>query len=199
MKELIVITLFALAIFTVFSPATAHAASAKAIFAGGCFWCMESDFEKIDGVQEVVSGYTGGTTEEPSYKQVSTGGTGHYEVVEITYDPDVITYKELLDHFWINVDPTDGGGQFCDRGDQYRSAIFYLDEEQKLAAEKSKQELEDSKKLNLPVATPIIKGAIFYPAEGYHQNYYKKNPIRYKFYRSTCGRNNRLKELWGDK
>lgn len=166
-----------------------------AILAGGCFWCMESDFEVIPGVKEVVSGYIGGTGKDPTYKDY--GKTGHIEAVEITYDPSVITYKKLLDLFWLRVDPTDAGGQFCDRGHEYSTAIFYNSEEQKNLAEESKSRLEKSGKLKDPVATKIIRDNGFYAAETYHQEYYKKNPLRYKFYRYNCGRDKRLRELWG--
>jgi methionine-S-sulfoxide reductase len=168
----------------------------KAIFAGGCFWCMESDFEKISGVKEVISGYIGGTGENPSYKNY--GKKGHIEVVEITYDPSVITYGKLLDLFWLQIDPTDANGQFCDRGHEYSTAIFYTTEEQKRLAERSKAALEKSGQLDKHVATTIRKDNGFYQAEKYHQDYYKKNPFRYKIYRFNCGRDRRLKELWGD-
>ncbi|XPV75743.1 MAG: peptide-methionine (S)-S-oxide reductase MsrA [Desulfovibrio sp.] len=198
MKLIPIIVFTVLLALIIFRPAVSNAAEtkARAILAGGCFWCLEHDFEKIDGVLSAASGYTGGETVNPSYKEVSTGGTGHYEAIEVIYDPSKISYAELLDHFWINIDPTDAGGQFCDRGGQYRSGIFYLDEEQKTAAEKSKDALEKAQSLPGPVVTPIIKASTFYPAEQYHQDYAKRNPIRYNFYRTTCGRNARLKELW---
>jgi peptide methionine sulfoxide reductase msrA/msrB len=169
----------------------------RATFAGGCFWCVESDFEKINGVAEVVSGYTGGQDENPTYQEVSAGGTGHAEAVQVIYDPDKVSYKELLDVFWRHVDPTDSGGQFVDRGNQYRTAIFYHDEEQRRLAEASKKELEQSGRFGKPIATEIIALETFYPAEDYHQDYYKKNPLRYKFYRSGSGRDQFLERVWG--
>jgi len=168
-----------------------------ATFAGGCFWCVESDFEKADGVVEVVPGYSGGHVKNPTYKDVSSGGTGHLEVVQVHYNPDTITYKALLDIFWRHVDPTDPGGQFADRGPQYRTAIFYHTQEQRHAAEASKKELDASGKFEQPVATEIIKFSEFYEAETYHQNYYKKNPIRYKMYRMGSGRDRFLDAAWG--
>jgi peptide methionine sulfoxide reductase msrA/msrB len=169
----------------------------RATFAGGCFWCVESDFEKINGVAEVVSGYTGGQDENPTYQEVSAGGTGHAEAVQVIYDPDKVSYKELLDVFWRHVDPTDSAGQFVDRGNQYRTAIFYHDEEQRRLAEASKKELEQSGRFDKPIATEIIALETFYPAEDYHQDYYKKNPLRYKFYRSGSGRDQFLERVWG--
>ena len=169
--------------------------TALATFAGGCFWCMEKPFDQVEGVISTTSGYTGGHVENPSYEQVSAGGTGHAESEQIEYDPDVVSYEKLLEVFWGNVDPLDGGGQFCDRGDQYRSEIFYHDEEQKTLAEKSKAEIE--KRLGKPVVTRIVPAGPFYPAEEYHQDYYEKNPLRYRFYRYGCGRDKRLGELWG--
>ena len=169
----------------------------KAIFAGGCFWCMEADFQKIPGIKEVVSGYTGGKGENPTYEDY--GRKGYIEAVQITYDPSAITYKELLHLFWRHIDPTDAGGQFCDRGHEYSSAIFYTTEEQRTLAEQAKAELEKSAEFKGAIATRIIKGGSFYKAEDYHQDYSGKNPLRYKFYRLNCGRDRRLKELWGDK
>ncbi len=169
-----------------------------ATFAGGCFWCVESDFEKVDGVIEVISGYTGGEEPNPTYKQVASGGTSHTEAVQITYDPDKITYKELLDVLWRHMDPTDAGGQFVDRGSQYRPAIFYHDEEQKRIAEESRAELEKSRRFSKPIATEIVPLTKFYPAEEYHQDYYSKNPLRYKMYRYGSGRDQFLKSKWGD-
>jgi peptide methionine sulfoxide reductase msrA/msrB len=169
-----------------------------ATFAGGCFWCVESDFEKVDGVIEAVSGYAGGDEPNPTYKQVSSGRTGHTEAVQITYDPDKITYKELLDVLWRHMDPTDAGGQFVDRGSQYRPAIFYHDEEQKRIAEESRAELEKSGRFSKPIATEIVPLTEFYPAEEYHQDYYSKNPLRYKMYRYGSGRDQFLKSKWGD-
>lgn len=170
----------------------------KATFAGGCFWCVEADFEKVDGVVAVVSGYTGGQTANPTYKEVSSGKTGHVEAVQVTYDPKRVTYRELLDVFWRHVDPTDAGGQFVDRGRQYGTAIFYQDEEQKRIAEESKQELEKSGRFTKPVVTEIRALDRFYEAETYHQDYYKKQPWDYKTYRSGSGRDQFIGRVWGD-
>jgi peptide-methionine (S)-S-oxide reductase len=172
---------------------------ARATFAGGCFWCMEEAFEPLEGVVSVVSGYTGGNKARPGYEEVSAGGTGHAEAVEIQYDPTKVSYDRLLQHFWHNIDPLALDRQFCDRGDQYRSAIFYHDEEQRRAAEASKAALEKSGKLPGPIATQIVAAGPFYPAEEYHQDYYRKNPQRYKFYKWSCGRAQRLAQLWGEK
>ncbi|MGH6943497.1 MAG: peptide-methionine (S)-S-oxide reductase MsrA [Geminicoccaceae bacterium] len=172
--------------------------TAIATFAGGCFWCEEAAFDPVEGVISTTSGYTGGTTVNPTYHEVSAGGTGHAESVEVKYDPSKVTYQQLLDVYWHNVDPLDTGGQFCDRGNQYRTAIFVHDAEQRRLAEASKQALVDSKRFDgQPIVTEIVQAGPFYPAEDYHQNYYKKNPIRYKFYRWNCGRDQRLAELWG--
>jgi peptide-methionine (S)-S-oxide reductase len=188
----------ALLVATGLAPNSGNAAEpATAIFAGGCFWCVESDFDKIDGVVETVSGYIGGTLENPGYREVTAGGTGHYEAVKITYDPAKVTYEALLGAFWHSVDPTDAGGQFCDRGDSYRTAIFATDDAQLQKAETTKAEI--GKDLGTDIATAIIKAPIFYPAEDYHQDYYVKNPLRYKYYRYNCGRNARVKDVWGDK
>ena len=167
-----------------------------AVFAGGCFWCVEADFDKVPGVLATVSGYTGGTVENPSYKQVTFGETGHYEAVEVTYDPDRVGYRQLADIFWRTVDPTDSGGQFCDRGDSYRTAVFVADEEQRQAAQSSKAEA--AAVLGQEVVTPILDMGAFWPAEDYHQGYYEKNPLRYRYYRWNCGRDQRIEELWGD-
>jgi peptide methionine sulfoxide reductase msrA/msrB len=175
-------------------PVMAEGGMKKATFAGGCFWCMEPPFEKLEGVIEVVSGYTGGTKENPTYEEVSSGGTGHVEAVEITYDPQKTSYRILLDVFWRQIDPTDAGGQFADRGGQYVSAIFYHDEEQRAQAVESKKALEASGVFLKPIVTAIIPAGKFYPAEDYHQDYYKKNPIRYKFYRHNSGRDAFLDE-----
>ncbi len=169
-----------------------------AVFAGGCFWCTEADFEKIDGVIEVISGYTGGHVDNPKYKQVARGGTGHLEAVKVVYDPDKITYSELLDVFWRHVDPTDAGGQFVDRGPQYRSAIFYANDTERRMAEDSKNNLAETNRFGKPIVTEIISLGPFYPAEAYHQNYYEKNPIRYKWYRSGSGRDQFLEKAWSD-
>ncbi len=171
----------------------------EATFAGGCFWCTESDFEKFDGVVEVISGYVGGQTQNPTYQEVSAGGTGHAEAIRVRYDPKKITYDELLDIFWRHVDPTDAGGQFVDRGSQYRPAIFYHDDDQKRLAEESKRKLEASGRFNKPIATEIVPVSEFYHAEDYHQDYYKKNPLRYKMYRSGSGRDQFLEKAWADK
>ena len=167
-----------------------------AVFAGGCFWCTESDFEKLEGVIEAVSGYTGGRVENPTYKQVSAGGTGHVEAIRVVYDPEKIAYDALLDHFWRHVDPTDAGGQFVDRGDQYRSAIFYADETQREMAEASKKALADSGRFDRPIVTEVLPLGTFYDAEEYHQDYYQKNPIRYNWYRSGSGRDRFLEQAW---
>lgn len=171
----------------------------SAVFAGGCFWCTESDFEKVEGVVEAISGYAGGQEANPTYKQVSSGTTGHTEAVKIIYDPEKISYGELLDIFWRKVDPTDPGGQFVDRGRQYRSAIFYAGEDERRQAEKSKQQLAASGVFDKPVVTEIVALETFYPAEDYHQNYHKENPIRYKWYRSGSGRDQFLKKVWADR
>ncbi len=171
--------------------------SAKATFAGGCFWCMEPPYDNLDGVISTTSGYTGGTKLNPTYSEVSDGGTGHAEVVEVLYDPAKISYAMLLEVFWRNIDPTVKDQQFCDRGSQYRSAIFYHDEQQKKAAEAAKAELMKSKPFQGDIVTEVTRASTFYPAEDYHQDYYTKNPVKYKFYRFNCGRDARLKELWG--
>ncbi|MGQ9646059.1 MAG: peptide-methionine (S)-S-oxide reductase MsrA [Thermodesulfobacteriota bacterium] len=168
-----------------------------ATFAGGCFWCTEADFEKLPGVVKVISGYTGGHKENPTYAEVCSGTTGHVEAIQVTYDPSRISYEELLDFFWKHVDPTDAGGQFVDRGDQYRSAIFYHDEEQKRLAEKSKAALARSGKFNKPIVTKIIQLTRFYEAEAYHQDFYKKSSVRYCLYREGSGRDQFLNEVWG--
>jgi peptide-methionine (S)-S-oxide reductase len=170
---------------------------AKATFAGGCFWCMEEAFEKVDGVISVTSGYTGGRKSNPTYEEVSAGGTGHAEAVEVLFDPAKTTYAKLLEAFWRNIDPTTPDRQFCDRGNQYRPAIFYHDDEQKRLAEDSKRALEKAKPFKEPIATEIVAVSTFYQAEDYHQDFYKKNPVRYKFYKYSCGRAQRLEELWG--
>ena len=175
-----------------------RAAEATAIFAGGCFWCEESAFEGLPGVVSVVSGYTGGHAVKPTYEEVSSGATGHAESARVTYDPSKISYAKLLDVYWHNVDPTDGDGQFCDRGSQYRPAIFYLDDAQKKEAEASKRKLEEIPKLKGKIAVQIVAASTFYPAEEYHQDFCKKKPTHYEAYRMGCRRDARLKEIWGD-
>jgi peptide-methionine (S)-S-oxide reductase len=169
---------------------------ATAVFAGGCFWCMEPAFEHVQGVVSATSGYTGGHTENPSYEDVSFGSTGHYEAVEVLYDPKQVTYAQLLDVFWRNIDPLNADGQFCDEGEQYRSAIFYGNDAERMLAERSRQRLIDTK--HWTIATTVRPRVAFYRAEEYHQDYYRKNPVRYKFYRFNCGRDRRLAQLWGD-
>jgi peptide methionine sulfoxide reductase msrA/msrB len=177
--------------------ATAGAPLAHAAFAGGCFWCLEASLEKVPGVVTAVSGYAGGPTKNPTYEQVSSGGTGHTESVRVAYDPARLSYEQLLAAFWHSVDPTDRGGQFCDRGSQYRTAIFYEDDAQKRAAEDSKLALEAQKRLPGPIVTEIVPLEAFYAAEDYHQDFYKKSQVRYMTYRAGCGRDRRLAQLWG--
>jgi peptide methionine sulfoxide reductase msrA/msrB len=167
-----------------------------ATFAGGCFWCLEADFEKVPGVEKVISGYTGGHTKNPSYKEASTGKTGHAEAVQVFYDPAKVTYQDLLKFFWRHIDPTDAGGQFADRGNQYRTAIFYHDEEQRKLAEESKQALGQSGRFAKPIVTEIVPFGTFYEAEEYHQDYYKKQSIGYRLYRSGSGRDQFLGGIW---
>ena len=171
---------------------------ASAVFAGGCFWCVESDFEKVPGVAAVISGYTGGSKENPTYEEVCSGRSGHVEAVQVLYDPKKIPYVGLLEVFWRHVDPTDGGGQFVDRGSQYRTAIFYQDEEQRSLAEKSKKAQQESGRFAKPIATEIVPLKRFYPAEDYHQDYYKTNESRYRLYRGNSGRDQFLKKVWGE-
>lgn len=166
----------------------------QAIFAGGCFWCMQPPFDKTEGVLKTTLGYTGGNVENPTYEQVSSGGTGHVEAIQIDYDPAIVSYPELLEIYWVNVDPYTENRQFCDLGKQYRAEIFYTDEQQKIEAIASKEKKQ--KILGEPIVVQIERASTFYPAEEYHQNYYKKNPVRYKFYRTTCGRDKRLREIW---
>jgi peptide-methionine (S)-S-oxide reductase len=170
----------------------------KATFAGGCFWCMEPPFDELPGVVSTTSGYTGGRTKNPTYEEVSSGSTGHTEAVEVVYDPAKITYARLLDVFWKNIDPLTPNRQFCDVGTQYRAGIYYHNEEQKRLAEASKKALESSGRFTQPIVTEIAAASPFYRAEEYHQDYYKKNPIRFNFYKYTCGRARRLEELWGE-
>ncbi len=172
------------------------AEDAVATFAGGCFWCMEKPFDETKGVKKTVSGYTGGHVKNPTYKQVSAGKSGHIEAMQVVYDPDVVDYETLLDLFWHNIDPLDGDGQFCDRGAQYRPAIFFNNREQKRLAYETSREV--SELLKEPVSVDILKAEVFYPAEDYHQDYYLENPIHYKYYRYSCRRDKRLKEVWGE-
>ncbi|HET7439303.1 MAG TPA: peptide-methionine (S)-S-oxide reductase MsrA [Nitrospira sp.] len=177
--------------------AAGSGSTAKAYFAGGCFWCMEEAFEKVDGVIETVSGYMGGTVKNPTYEEVSAGQTGHAESVEVRYDPSKVTYTQLLEAFWRNVDPVTPDAQFCDHGSQYRAAIFYQSEDEKRLAEESKRAIEQSKRFSTPIVTQVTAASEFFQAEEYHQDFYKKNPIRYKYYKFTCGRAQRLESLWG--
>ncbi len=189
-----------IALAAALTPAAAQSpapATAKATFAGGCFWCVESDFDKVPGVISTTSGYTGGTTVNPTYTEVGSGGTGHAESVEVVYDPAKVTYEQLLDAFWHNIDPLVRDRQFCDIGNEYRTAIFVRDEEQRHLAEESKTRIEAQ--LKAPVYTEIVAAGSFYRAEEYHQDYYLKNPVRYKFYRWNCGRDQRLEQIWGKK
>jgi peptide-methionine (S)-S-oxide reductase len=208
--KLMIITLLSLALCSVNSnPALAGTGATgnpvvkseshleKATFAGGCFWCMVPPFDKLDGVISVTSGYTGGHKINPTYEEVSAGGTGHAESVQLLYDPSKISFEKLLNIFWHNIDPTTKDREFCDSGHQYRSAIFYNNETQRQLALKSKEALEKNKPFKGPIVTEITQATEFYPAEEYHQYYYKKNPIRYKYYRHGCGRDKRLEELWG--
>ncbi|QKY71805.1 peptide-methionine (S)-S-oxide reductase [Lentibacillus sp. CBA3610] len=170
----------------------------KATFAGGCFWCMVKPFDQWDGIHGVLSGYTGGHTANPTYEDVKSGTTGHYEAVEITYDPDVMSYKEILDIYWRQIDPTDDGGQFHDRGDSYRTAIFYHDDEQKELAEKSRESIAESGKFKGPIVTKILPARVFYSAEAYHQDYYKKNEEHYRQDRAESGRDEFIANIWGE-
>ena len=204
MRRQTALSIFALAIFLIgvwnvqtTSQVAADANLSKAYFAGGCFWCMEEAFEKVEGVLFATSGYMGGTVANPSYEEVSAGRTGHAESVEVVYDPAKVSYQKLLDAFWHNVDPITPNAQFCDHGSQYRSAIFFQTDEEKRASDASKLAIEQSKRFNEPIVTQIVMALQFYPAEEYHQDFYKKNPVRYKFYKYNCGRAKRLEELWG--
>jgi peptide-methionine (S)-S-oxide reductase len=172
--------------------------TAQAIFAGGCFWCMEPPYDRIEGVISTTSGYSGGDQADPNYYDVSSGMTGHYEVVRVEYDPAKVSYQRLLDIFWRNIDPFDARGQFCDKGDQYRAAIFYGSDEEKGLAERSKAEIQSGKGFKEPIVTQILPAKTFYPAEDFHQDYYQKNPLKYKFYRFNCRRDARLDEVWGE-
>ena len=189
--------IFFLFLFSLAGTAQSQTTLSTATFAGGCFWCMEEAFEKVPGVVSAVSGYIDGKTKNPSYELVSTGTTGHTEAVEVKFDPSKVSYEKLLDVFWINHDPTTNDRQFCDSGTMYRPGIFWHDEAQRKLAEASKAKYEKLKTFRQPVVTPIVKASQFWPAEDYHQDYYKKNPVRYKFYVNGCGRYARLDELWG--
>jgi peptide-methionine (S)-S-oxide reductase len=194
MKYKYVVALILLALLSFTKAANAD----KAIFAGGCFWCMESDFEKLNGVTDVISGFTGGKVKNPTYQG---NHQGHYEAVEVTYDPAKVSYKELLDYYWVNIDPFDARGQFCDKGSSYLSAIFVANDNEKALAEASRKKVAEQFP-DKKVITPILEASTFYPIKGeesYHQNYYKNNSVRYKYYRWSCGRDQRLKEIWGDK
>jgi peptide-methionine (S)-S-oxide reductase len=207
MKKQAVLSILAVTVFVIgawsfesahtTSQAATEATPGKAYFAGGCFWCMEEAFEKVEGVSSVISGYMGGTVADPSYEAVSAGRTGHAEAVEVVYDPAKTNYQKLLDAFWLNVDPITPNAQFCDHGNQYRSAIFFQTDEEKRASETSNQAIEQSKRFKEPIVTQIVMASQFYPAEEYHQDFYKKNPVRYKFYKYNCGRAQRLEALWG--
>jgi peptide-methionine (S)-S-oxide reductase len=199
MRAILAMTLAVAWVLTAMPAAAATTGGhATATFAGGCFWCMEPPYDELDGVISTTSGYTGGHKENPTYQEVSAGSTGHTEAVQVVYDPKRITYKRLLEVFWRNIDPVTANAQFCDHGSQYRSGIFYHDGEQRRLAEESKRALEASGRLKAPIVTEIAAAGKFYPAEEYHQDYYKKNPVRYKFYRASCGRDRRLAELWGE-
>lgn len=180
------------------APPPASTSAKTAIFAGGCFWCTEADFDKVDGVISTVSGYTGGTVDDPSYKQVVRGNTGHYEAVEVTYEPSKVSYDELVDYYFHTVDPTDPDGQFCDKGTSYRTAVFAADSEERETVEDEIDEIEASGQLDAPVVTKVLDRQTFWPAEDYHQDYHRTNAVKYRFYRNGCGRDARLEELWGD-
>ncbi|MEP7730151.1 peptide-methionine (S)-S-oxide reductase MsrA [Marinomonas primoryensis] len=174
------------------------AAPQTMIVAGGCFWCVESDFELVNGVSDVISGYTGGQTKNPTYKQVSSEKTGHFEAVEIHFDDDIVSLKALVDYYWKTIDPTDAKGQFCDKGTPYKTAMFYQNDQQKTVFEASLAKVEKTKPFKADIVTQILPASTFYLAEEYHQSYYTKNPIRYAFYRSSCGRDSKIESLWGD-
>ncbi|HNR65944.1 MAG TPA: peptide-methionine (S)-S-oxide reductase MsrA [Atribacterota bacterium] len=192
---IVILTIFLIIFFTTGS-VFGQTITEKATFAGGCFWCIEAAFEKVEGVLKAISGYTGGKTDNPTYEEVSTGKTGHYEAVEVVFDPAMVSFEELLAVFWKNIDPTDVGGQFADRGSQYQTAIFYHNDEQKLAAELSKQELQNSGRFDSEIVTKILPAAEFYPAEEYHQDYFQKNPIGYQMYHIGSGRADYIKSKW---
>jgi peptide-methionine (S)-S-oxide reductase len=197
MKAFARLTLFALLAVPVQATLAADPPTEKAIFAGGCFWCVEADFDKVDGVLSTTSGFVGGRKTNPSYQEVSGGKTGHAEAVEIVYDPRKVSYAKLVEHFWRTIDPTVKDAQFCDIGNEYRTGIFTVNAEQKKIAEASRAALEKNKPFSAPIVTEVTPAGTFYPAEDYHQDYYKKNPIRYSYYRNGCGRDARLKQLWG--
>lgn len=199
MKQLVITSLSILVGILLMTSQSANAKTETAIFAGGCFWCMEPPYDKLDGVIRTTSGYTGGHVESPTYQQVSSGTTGHVEAIEIEFDPSKVSYDKLLEVYWHNINPLQANGQFCDHGEQYRSVIFYRDEAQEQAAQASLQALKDSGKFAKSIKTEILPASVFYPAEEYHQDYYKKNPIRYKYYRYRCGRDKTLQELWGNR
>ncbi len=195
--KLSVIVLFAITVVTLSLTAKTKTNTQTAIFAGGCFWCMEYPFEQVKGVTKVLSGYTGGHVKNPTYQQVSSGTTGHFEAIQVTYDPSQVSYEELLRVFWKNIDPTDAYGQFVDQGSQYKTAVFYQNQTQKALAEKTRKELADSKKFSRPIVTEILPASVFYPAEDYHQDFYKKSPVRYKSYSEGSGRKQFIQEYWG--
>ncbi len=190
--------LLATGLFLGSSFSVSYAAPQTLIVAGGCFWCVESDFEALDGVTEAISGYTGGHTDNPTYQQVAGKSTGHFEAVEIHYDDEKVTLETLVDYYWKTIDPTDANGQFCDKGSPYKTALFYQNDEQQAVFEKSRQELEQNKPFKGAIATQILPAKTFYPAEDFHQNYYQTHSLKYKFYRSSCGRDSKIKSLWGE-
>ena len=193
---LLLLSLLSTALFT--TTVSADRSQEIALFAGGCFWCMEPPFDKLDGVISTTSGYTAGHKDNPTYREVSAGVTGHTEAIQVIYNPEKISYSELLKVFWKNIDPVAVDRQFCDSGTQYRSGIYYLDDEQEKAANQSLQNLQTNKPFEEPIATEVVAASTFYPAEEYHQDYYQKNPLRYKYYRYACGRDQRLETLWGE-
>jgi peptide-methionine (S)-S-oxide reductase len=198
-RTLIAIAFATVSLFAAAAPPTIPPGHAVATFAGGCFWCMEPPYDKLPGVKATISGYIGGRTANPTYEEVSSGRTGHTEAVQVVYDPRQVSFEKLLEVFWVNIDPTVKDRQFCDAGSQYRTGIFYHDDAQRKAAEASRAALEKAKPFREAIVTPIEMAGAFYPAEAYHQDYYTKNPVRYQLYRSGCGRDSRLKQLWGDK
>lgn len=195
MKRALVILFAATVLMTALGVSAEAQERAMATFAGGCFWCMEEAYDEVEGVLETISGFAGGDVPNPTYRQVVRGNTGHYEVVQITYDPSVVSYEEILEEFWVNVDPFDAGGQFCDRGPHYRTAIFYHNDEQRRLAQESRREV--AAEFDREIVTEIIELDAFYEAEAYHQDYYQENPVRYNFYKTACGREARLQEIWG--